>query len=345
MGLSIMLPFLINQARIHNTSGEFIFERARECGIEPYLMQAIADGRITAQDLGLDDLDTRLKAFKATQTARLMLWNKSLKDALKVLDMPAILLKGAPLSERLTGSALWRESTDIDLWVAPDKWESAVQKLKEIGYWVSDTPHLWATNQILLSHTSRTSVEIHWELAPPPWKMPTFERARKDAQTYDFQGIPLLLLSDGMQYLHLLVHAHQHYFALKSVIDFELAQNRIVPDANLITEYGLNRLESTLKLICNALSTNITSHDIMQTCMHLWYDNLLSSAQRGTLVFGRDSKRDAALGVLLRAMSMALLNGYSYPIKASLNVIFAGPHCIGRFNVKHLSKRLKKFKI
>ena len=316
-------------------------ERARACGVEPYLMHEIANNRIAARDLDLHDLDARLAAFRTTQMARQMLWKKSLQDALKTLEMPVIVLKGMPLGKKLTGSFLWRETTDIDLWIAPSQRERAIERLKSIGYEIAEEPRLWATNQILLAHPARIPIELHWNLAPPPWKMPSFDQALETSEKNEDLGVSINLLDDATQYLHLMVHAHQHYFALKSIMDFSLACKALKRDPELITKYGLNRLETLLKLICEKDYLN-PECNFAHTCVHLWYDNILSSHARGELVFGRDSRWEAALGVIARALSMGLLDGIAYPVEGFLRVVFAGPHRIGMFNIRHFGKFIEK---
>ena len=329
---------------MHTTSGEFILKRSQACGIEPFVMQAIDEGQICDRDLGLDDLDARLAAFKTTQMARLMLWKKSLHDALNALNMPVIVLKGMPLAKRLMGNYLWRETTDIDLWIAPSLRERATEQLKNMGYEIAEEPRLWATNQILLTHPTRIPIELHWNLAPPPWKMPSFEQALETAVKNEDLGFTIHLLDDATQYLHLMVHAHQHYFALKSVIDFSLASKTLKRDPKIIKKYGLNRLETLLELICQN-EYFIPECNLAHTCVHLWYDNILSSHSRGELVFGRDSRWKAALGVFLRALSMGLLDGIAYPAEGFLRVVLAGPHRIGMFNIRHFGKFIEKNQI
>ena len=336
-----MLTRLIHHARMHGTPGEFILERARACGVEPYLMREVNDGRITARDLDLPDLDVRLATFKATQTARLMLWKKSLQDVLKILEMPVIVLKGAPLGQKLTGDPLWRETTDIDLWIDPSQRERATSLLKSIGYEIGEEPRLWATNQIILTHPTRIPIELHWNLAPPPWKTPNFSQAFESSQTSNELGFTIHVLNDAMQYLHIMVHAHQHYFALKSVMDYHFACQNIKRDIALIDEYGLSRLENFLNLICENEKFH-PNRKFTHTCVHLWYNNILSSQARGELVFGRESKWQAAMGVLVRALSMGLMDGIAYPVEGFLRVIFAGPHRIGMFNIRHFGKFIEK---
>lgn len=331
-----LLSELIIQARIHGIPGETLIAHARSCGVEPYLMREVAEGRISARDLGLPDLPERLESFKTTQTARLMLWKQSLRQVLSALDMPIIVLKGAPLGNRLTGSPLWRETSDIDLWVSPDRWRQAVQTLETLGYVAPGMPPAETTNQILLTHAVCVPVEIHWNLAPLPWQVPTFEEALSAAVSADYQGIPIVLLNDGMLYLHLLVHAHQHYFALKTLLDFELGRQTVSSDPQLTARYGLVRLDRFMQKLCECMHTApYRTRQLTPLAAQLWYQNILASQGRGELVFGRESKAVAALGVCIRAASMGLLDGVTRPARAFWQVVLAGPHRVGRFNQRH----------
>lgn len=322
-----LIQLLLEQAHRQKIAPPNIIARAQACGIEPLIWHAVEHGHIDAKRYGFTP--KMLGDFKLQQTARLAIWRKSAQIALNAMPCPCILLKGEPLGNRLMGNAIWRITHDIDLWLPQDQIETAESNLIQLGWHRTQEPHLWATNQILLEHEVLAPIELHWALAPRPWSTPTFKTAMANAISTQILNTPTFLLSDSDQWLHLLVHAHQHYFAIKTVCDLLEAQTSLQIQTEHLKPYHLCRLHRFAVAINNAVHTE-NAYSFSSQITKFWFQNLLAHSKRGELVFGADSHVMAAAGVLIRALSMALLDGWKTPILAALAVIFAGPHPIGK---------------
>lgn len=331
MTTSTLINLMLEYASKHHTTAEKVLERARACGIEPILWHAIETQQVNPKFFKWAQSD--LSTFKFQQTVLLVLWRKSAETALKTLSSPCILLKGEPMGARLMGDSMWRSTQDIDLWLPQDQIATAEKELSEAGWHRVQEPRTWATNQILLKHEILAPIELHWALAPRPWQTPSFESAFQNAVPIRILQTPAYILSDDDQWLHLLVHAHQHYFALKTVFDLLAARPKLDIHPEYLQTYHLGRLHAFVQILMDALSNPEMATSYLQThsqaAIRMWFQNLLSDSKRGELVFGADHPLIAAAGVLLRAFSMVLLDGYSTPVLAGLDVIFAGPHPIG----------------
>jgi Uncharacterised nucleotidyltransferase len=109
---------------------------------------------------------------EATTTARRLgaLHGMVLERVLALLDgagIPALPLKGVPLAERLHGDAALRESADIDVLVARERFPAAVRALEAAGSELRDE---WCDARGLpMLHRSLVApglpaVEIHWRI-------------------------------------------------------------------------------------------------------------------------------------------------------------------------------------
>ena len=147
-------------------------------------------------------------------------------------------------------------------------------------------------------------------------------------------------LSDSDIYIHLLLHAHQHYFSPKTLIDLCACFDTLEPDTERLKQYKLTRL---YKCMLSALSSFIDntyfeySHDefgklqiIVSSLCRVYLKNILTDVRGGGMIFGDTSAVSVASGVLIRAFSMALLDGYIYPLRAAMDVLLLGPHRVGR---------------
>lgn len=321
-----LIQCMLEQAYRHKIPPEMLLSRARACGVDALLWHAVTHEMIDAERYGLTQ--AMREAFMLEQTARLAIWRRSVQKALQTLSMPSILLKGAPLGERLMGDSIWRMTHDIDLWISKDQVETAETELAQAGWHRAQEPHLWATNQILLEHEVLAPIELHWSMAPRPWQTPSFEKAMQTAEPYAILDVQAHILSEDDLWLHLLVHAHQHYFALKTVLDLMEAHDKLQIHPEHLKPYHLGRLHAFVTLLIQAASQPET-YSISGQMIKCWFGNLLSHTQRGELVFGADSRLMAAAGVVLRAFSMGLMDGLKMPVLSALDVIFAGPHRIG----------------
>ncbi len=340
---------LVAYARQNDVPPKDIFDRAEKCEILPYLMFALANGDIEPAQCGLTEIEVneRMVEFKARQTARLMLWKTTYIRVAKAIESPFILLKGAPLGACLTGNALWRATNDVDLWL-PDfeEAEAAVKKLESMGYCLEPDNRVYAKNQFLLTHAVLAPVEIHWKLAPPPWLTPSFGNAMKRHAVFSWQGLEIPVLGDDDLIVHLVLHAHQHYFALKTVIDFALAHDKITVNSVMLRQFRISRIYRLLEDMIRAFErSELPFMDrAVAKLASCWFEGMLGNSKRGELVFGRDSSVIAAIGVLIRALSMTVMDGSVYPKLAAGHVLLKGPHRIG-YAIFCIEKRVRMWRL
>ena len=332
------LKILLNLAQTHRMSGESFVSQCKSWKIDGILWGAVESGWIQSTDLGISESEVvlSLKKYKLQQTAKVLYWFASLKKVLEAIgDIPSILLKGLPLSEMWYGSCLWRDTSDIDLWVPCHLRAEALKRLKDVGYSVTVEPHLWATNQILLECSNSVPVEIHWRMTQPPLRTPSFNHAFKRSEIYTYQDIAVPVLSDADMYIQLMSHALMHEFEPRTQLDLCACFDCFKPDIDLLKAFGLYRYYGALERFVWAYK----EHDeITKDCIlnhHLYRafsDRLLNrffkfSNHRDTnlMLFGSD----AVCGQAKRALLMLLLDDDIDRLRAFVSVIFFGPHPLG----------------
>ena len=329
--LYALMHKLVRSAATHGASADQILARAKACSIHPYLYAAIKQGTVSSADLGIDRarLDKQMLAFLIDQTAKIGLYHHTLKILTESLGDAHIVLKGALLGQILMGDERWRDTSDIDIWVSPEHRDDAVMRCQKLGYQVALEPHLWATNQIYLSHDRLIPVEIHWALAPAPWITPSFEEAfARSRIVKSSRGLDVRILGDDDLYVHLLVHAHQHYFAIKTLCDLAAASDKLAIPQALLETCHLHRLERFANAVMRDITTDTNTPSAR--LVRLWFDTMLTDSHRGTMIFAEGSDHWAPIGVAIRAASMLLMDNPSVALDAASQVILCGPHSIGR---------------
>ena len=337
------LKYLISQAKIKGLTGEEIIARCRDCEIDGTLFGAISAGYLSAEDLQIENekLIQLLQQYRIKQTAKTAFWFGTLKKVLDTTgDIPCILLKGMPLSQIFHGELFWRNTNDIDLWVPENQYKEAVSRIKKLGYRCDIQPHEWATNQIHLKHPVWPSVEIHWKLSPPPWRTPSFKYAyQRSVHFHDF-GVDVHILSEADMWINLLIHAQQHFFAPKTILDLYGCLERLKPDLSLLDAYGLIPMYSLVQKVLTPdnvqkvltpdkdLPKSTDESHVIKVFRNLFAEMFINK-KMGTLSLGSDSKFEAMIGVFLRALSMILLDGNMYKIRSIGTVLFYGPHRLG----------------
>lgn len=338
---------IVQHAQKNGASGTQILKRAEACGILPVLMHAVEERCILPDNMGMteNELSSELQSFKMKQTARNMLWQKTAGTVLPALKKQVIVLKGVPLGELLAGNALWRSTTDLDIWIPENDCDDAVNRLSQLGYRIAEAPRLWATNQVMLEHDVLVPVELHWALAPKPWRTPAFDEAFERSRQICFRGLEMRVLGESDLAVHLLLHAHQHYFAVKTLIDLMMSHDKVQCDISELKRYSIDNLNNMVQMLCRCFDGK-TADTFVEECVRklsgCWFRSVLWREHRGELVFGKENKVIAGLGVLLRAVSMGLLDGYCYPVESFWAVILLGPHRIGGLNHKFLYQFTQK---
>ncbi len=334
-----LIESIVRHAHEEGEKGAVILERAKSCGIEPVVMKELHEGRLNPKLLDMSEEEARdcVFEFRMRQTARIGLWKRSLENVLAHITMKYIVLKGAPLGEILYGDVLWRDTRDIDIWVEKENVDEAVKCLEGAGYRTAQAPREWATNQVMLVHDVLAPVELHWSLIMPPWSSPSFEAAYSRHQTITCLGMKLPYLSEEDLWVHLLLHSHEHFFAIKTFCDLTAGNKRLRHDERLLKSYGLMRLDRIVKRETRAYEgESELSHSMV---VKRWYESVLCRDNRSHLIFGESSEIYAGLGVLVRAGSMALLDGSCNRIVNGAKVIFYGPHRVGRKVHELLSRK------
>lgn len=276
-----------------------------------------------------------------------------------VCDMPpvdCILLKGEPWGKLLFNDAQLRESSDIDLWTRACDLPRLEEHIHRLGYVRQDENRDWASNQHAYCHPqSYAVVELHWELAPPPLPHPDFAQALAHSEPHP--SFPQLrLLSKPYLYLHLIVHALQHWGALKPILDLIAFWDTTHEDwtayERMAQNLGLHTASTFFALVCSIMCRR--PHPLARANSILYalaqrfarrFEAILCDetpwAEDTRLVWGEYSRTQAARGVLNRSLAMLLIDNKITAARAASDVLLNGPHLIGRLyhgGLKVLSK-------
>ena len=261
------------------------------------------------------------------QGARIGLYGATLRRVVGSMPCRVMVLKGPMLGMALYGSAMARASNDVDIWVASHEVSRACDALEGMGYASGGAPRVWATNQHLFWHETLLPVEVHWAMAPPPWRGPTFDEAWQASEICLYEGGGYHVLSPSHRWVHLLMHAHQHLFAVKPWLDLAAALSSDPRDTEMARHYGVCRADALVRDTMEAVLGRKAGMGGRLVCSHL--SGILSAEGRGELVFGQGDGWQAASGVLARALSMGLLDGWCRRLEAGARVLLFGPHRVG----------------
>lgn len=356
MPASVHRPFawlqtMIDSAERSGNTASDILKKARDCSVDACLLAACQDGKIhfnadsTADSTA--DIQTLSRNSDIAQTVTCALYQRTLKTLKHAFDenhIDFIVLKGPALSLHLFGDIKYRSTGDIDIWVHKNQRKNAENAIQTLGFERQAMPREWATNQSLWRHTAFLPVEIHWMLTQPPLLSPDFECAfRRSIPSEYLHGCHVL--GDKDLWIHLLLHAWQHLFALKPMLDLLAASEKFDARAQEFNDFaqsfGMRNVSTMIfdtmrafdKISDAAREKRVFSTALSAQCLRLWLSPMLSQTSRfrGPLALGKDSKVEAGLGVLFRALSMQLLDGKCLPRCAAAHVLFLGPHKIGAF--------------
>ena len=201
---------------------------------------------------GLRETDTLNSEAEQMMMSLRQAWNTrglaqlaGLKAAIERLDqhgIPALVLKGMPLSEHLYGTSLVRENYDIDLLIPPALMDSAVEALCMNG-WKISTPSWTPTssrnryfdryvkNRILSGPGG--VLELHHRLTNNPFLLHhSFEELNSRAIQIDINGSSFRTMGNSDLLIYLCVHGQLHRWSrLKWLCD-------IVALINIMGENG-----------------------------------------------------------------------------------------------------------
>ena len=208
--------------------------------VRPLLLEGLACPAARATGSGLEE---RLRWLRVAPRRRGLGQIAALAEtagALAGRGIDCIVLKGLPLSQRLHGNPLARESIDIDLLVAPASFEAAAETLLQ-GGWRQARPDFRQTPRRKRWHDrlvkdslfvrplgergGALAVELHRRLLNNPFLFDApFERLRADGATQTVAGRAYRVLGDGQLLPYLAYHGLEHYWhRLKWLCDIAAA--------------------------------------------------------------------------------------------------------------------------
>lgn len=167
---------------------------------------------------------------------------KQATDCLAAHDIPCIVLKGLPLSQRLYGHPLAKDMIDIDLLVSPRTLPAAEGALRERGWrrvepsfpetpvrnrWYAGFVH----DRVLVGPGGR--LELHQRLSDNPRYLDApFESLYANGSPVGSESAPTRALGDDDQLLYLACHGTRHYWRrLKWLCDTAALLASLAPDS------------------------------------------------------------------------------------------------------------------
>ena len=156
--------------------------------------------------------------------------------------IPALILKGLPLGQRLYGNLFAKTSVDIDLLVPPNAFASASRTLCDLG-WRRTMPDFRETpartrwsDGVLVEHVFSGpggELDLHRNLLGNPFLFdPSFTELEANGATIEIAGCPFRTLGDADQLLYLACHGSLHYWVrLKWLCDFAMLVRSMDDDA------------------------------------------------------------------------------------------------------------------
>ncbi len=198
---------------------------AQKHGIAPVLYHAIKD----SPPGGLPEhaLQELRNVYLGSAHRNMVLYHELGKvlRALKAVDVPVIVLKGACLAEAVYGNLALRSMGDVDLLVKSEDMRKTVQVLGALGYSAGYDFQVEQEGSVHLhlppmTGPKKLSIEVHWTIfafthseAPDNKEIvKIWERARPLV----VEGTPCLMLAPEDLLLHLCVHiSRQHLFNMR----------------------------------------------------------------------------------------------------------------------------------
>lgn len=267
-------------------------------------------------------------------------------------DVPCVLLKGALWGEQFYSHSQYRESSDIDLLLRVNDMPLVEKHLESLGYHRVDGSRDWASNQHAFFHEGgRAPVELHWQLAPPPLPQPPIDLCLELSTPHPLYP-KFLSLAGHYVYLHMILHAMQHWGALKPILDLIAFWDSGVDDWEKLHEfaksYHLEKGSLFFALVVSLIARrphplscqNHVLYALAKRYVQRFEAVLVQSSpwrENTRLVWGEDSHAQAAKGVLERSFSMFLIDDRRQACQAFSRVLLDGPHFIGRLFHQGLS--------
>jgi Uncharacterised nucleotidyltransferase len=165
------------------------------------------------------------------RSLRMREFQREVLDALASAGVSAVALKGLPLAARAYGSPLARQAGDLDILVGTDAVRASVDALQAVGIeWLGfrdpRCPDRYRRRAAILDHPARfplrgdthlarddLRLELHWRMFVND-RLMTFDPDWLAApSTTDVDGVPVPTLPLEVEWLHVLVHGSNHFWA------------------------------------------------------------------------------------------------------------------------------------
>jgi hypothetical protein len=163
-------------------------------------------------------------------------------QSLVAAGVEVILLKGADFRQRLYDDAAARPAADLDLLVSPEHLPRAEAALVALGYPLAlryQEPRPGYQRQFghaleYQAAQGRLALDLHWQIVAVSdfYRLP-FHLLRPRAVSWDYQGLPVLLLAPEHLLLHLCLRLYNDEFSVLFLLDLALALLRLDLDWRL----------------------------------------------------------------------------------------------------------------
>ena len=236
---------------------------------------------------------------------------------------PFLMMKGLPLATLLYDQPERRLSTDVDIVVAPDDVPDWVSGLERVGL-TSTQHHLrpFSMNQMTLIHrSSRLAVDLHWRIALPHLPAPTFDELWAERQTVNVGGLEINTFGPNLGALHLLIHAHQHLFEPRTLLDLALWLEKFDNRSKFLAlaeHYGWSRVARVADALIQEIVLN--RHDAS-------FEGQLAEMILWEWTDGRKFQDLSTRSFAFQVLSVLLIE--DKPLLRSLRYLAVGPHRVG----------------
>ncbi len=324
---------------------ELLWDRAGERGVLPILYRY-------ASWRGESPPESAREQWRR-HVARLALYRRELSRTVAALEAlgPVVVLKGEPLARLLFGDALMRNTTDMDLLIAPDRVGEAVRVLEPLGYLpVHDAQAKpWTYNQLALVHRQYgTVVELHWRIAFPHLPSPPATQLLSETTPVAVDSDTYRTLRPELLFLHLCYHFHQHLGFLKGLLDITGWLDRFEESADLGEIARIAQrlgISGVLQWPLHTLAqfTGYRSRlmrDDVDMCVRTWATYSSAKLEREFVElqpigavgrFLQDQSFGAKLLIsVAHGLSMTVADGWGRKATTAIKPVILGPHRLGR---------------
>jgi hypothetical protein len=186
-------------------------------------------------------------------------------QALSAAGVEVLLLKGADLRLRLYDDPAVRPMADLDLLIPKAALAKARSVLDRLGYGLSSDSlnprpgfreHFRAGLHFKKPDRTSLMVDLHWHIEAVAnfYRLP-YESLRRQAIPWDYQGVPVKLLSPEHLLIHLCLHNYDELDQALRIVDLGLVLKRLPLDWRLfLAEADRFRCQAPLYLMLGQLA-------------------------------------------------------------------------------------------